>query len=283
MWALDSMRDLKARFESFRKEVIYGDPLCLKRKYGKGTVIAFLTTAGTAWNEWAGGGMVSWTYPMMMFDLQKYLTSGGDSGNRLVGDELRFELDATRYKGEIERFVQKETDPRGDKGGDPQPGLAAGFRADGRQFPNETITTAAGEKKYIFTYKEGLSPSVRYFRLFPLAAEGVGGTQPEERWYAFNVDTAAESNLRRASKEALTSSGKSTGSAGQVLLFDSQNPNIEVFRERQADLSESPWLYLLFLLILVVEQALAVHLSFHLKGQDAAAPVSSPAPSAAAA
>ena len=34
------------------------------------------------------------------------------------------------------------------------------------------------------------------------------------------------------------------------------------------DASESPWLYLFFLVILVVEQAMAVHLSFHLRGNE---------------
>ena len=42
--------------------------------------------------------------------------------------------------------------------------------------------------------------------------------------------------------------------------------------EKQNDLSESAWFYLLFLVILVVEQALAVHLSFHLKGNEAQLP-----------
>ena len=37
---------------------------------------------------------------------------------------------------------------------------------------------------------------------------------------------------------------------------------------RTSDFSESPWLFLIFLFVLVVEQALAVHLSFHLKGNE---------------
>jgi len=41
---------------------------------------------------------------------------------------------------------------------------------------------------------------------------------------------------------------------------------------RKNDLSESAWFYVVFLLILVAEQALAVHLSFHLKGGEGAAP-----------
>ena len=41
---------------------------------------------------------------------------------------------------------------------------------------------------------------------------------------------------------------------------------------RSSDLSESPWFFLLLLGILVAEQALAVHLSFHLRGNEALAP-----------
>jgi hypothetical protein len=42
---------------------------------------------------------------------------------------------------------------------------------------------------------------------------------------------------------------------------------------RVNDFSESPWLFLIFLFVLVAEQALAVHLSFHMKaGDDQLAP-----------
>ena len=37
---------------------------------------------------------------------------------------------------------------------------------------------------------------------------------------------------------------------------------------RQSDLSENPLLFLIFLAVLVAEQALAVHLSFHLKASE---------------
>jgi hypothetical protein len=36
--------------------------------------------------------------------------------------------------------------------------------------------------------------------------------------------------------------------------------------EKKSDFSETPWIYLLFIAVLVVEQMLAVHLSFHIKG-----------------
>ena len=41
---------------------------------------------------------------------------------------------------------------------------------------------------------------------------------------------------------------------------------------RPRDLSESPWLYLVILLVLIAEQAMAVRLSFHTRPAEAAAP-----------
>jgi len=41
---------------------------------------------------------------------------------------------------------------------------------------------------------------------------------------------------------------------------------------KHEDMSEAPWLYLIILVVLIVEQALAVHLSFHLKGNEAQLP-----------
>jgi hypothetical protein len=55
----------------------------------------------------------------------------------------------------------------------------------------------------------------------------------------------------------------------------------ESLKERQPDASESPWLYLFFIIVLVVEQAMAVHLSFHLKGNEAAPSAAAPQPAAA--
>ena len=51
---------------------------------------------------------------------------------------------------------------------------------------------------------------------------------------------------------------------------------------RQNDLSESPWFFLGFLLLLIAEQALAVRLSYHLPGKEETrtGPVRSPAPAA---
>jgi hypothetical protein len=96
-----------------------------------------------------------------------------------------------------------------------------------------------------------------------------GGEQTETRSYAFNIDAEAESNLKRAGRDRLERSKPKDSRSGTVALRG-VGDDFEVYRERQPDASESPWLYLMFLVILVAEQAMAVHLSFHLKGSEAA-------------
>ena len=80
--------------------------------------------------------------------------------------------------------------------------------------------------------------------------------------YAFNVDTAAEGNLQRATRDDIESAapGAKLHSPGSGLA--------DILKERRSDLSESPWLFLLLLLVLIAEQAMAVRLSYHLSGAE---------------
>ena len=41
---------------------------------------------------------------------------------------------------------------------------------------------------------------------------------------------------------------------------------------KQNDLADSPWFFLVFLLVLICEQALAVHLSYHMRGSEGQLP-----------
>src|SRR5439155_1416719 len=82
------------------------------------------------------------------------------------------------------------------------------------------------------------------------------------------VGAELESDLKRTGREALERSATDRAAlTGTVALHGPDNPPIE--KEKKTDLSESPWFYLLILGVLVIEQALAVHLSFHLKGGEA--------------
>jgi hypothetical protein len=72
-----------------------------------------------------------------------------------------------------------------------------------------------------------------------------------------------ESDLRRTSSDELERFGKLSTPVSGSLLDLIVRPN---------DLSESAWIYVVFLVVLVAEQALARHLSFHLRSNVADVP-----------
>jgi hypothetical protein len=256
-WELtdEKVQALRDRVEKFREIVQYGDPLVVTQEYQKGRVVAFLTTAGKKWNDWAGGSPASVTYPMVMIDLQKYLTGGDTEAAKKVGDPLEIERPAGRYESKMRCFFQdtremetvkvpkeKETDSK-------RPGLKDLGEVQGTGSP-ETIR---------FPFDKTGKPGVYQFDLTQ-RSETSAETKIETLAFAFNVDTAKESDLRRQSRDELNK-------LGPVHNAESGTYN-ETFK-RSGDFSESAWIYLVFLIILVAEQALAVHLSFHLKANEA--------------
>jgi hypothetical protein len=272
-WNKSEYQSLRGTIEAFRKRVQLGDPLVISKVYGKGKVVAFMTTAGKAWNDWAGGSPASPTYPAVMVELQKFLTSGGGDTNRTVGESLLIDVDSARFEPRLRCFYQpetKENDPA--KPADPQaknPGLVDKGEVIGQE--------GGGRVKFTFTgaRKPGL------YR-FDVALRNLKGTPDAEgkvdsRAFVFNVDPA-EGDLKRAAKDDL----QKVAAAGVQLRNPGTNWAAEL-ANKQSDLSETPWFYLVFLLILVVEQALAVHLSFHLRGSEASLPGTTPRPQATAA
>jgi hypothetical protein len=265
LWAHPKMKGLATDIREFRETVLYGDPLVVARRLGKGRVVAILTSAGTAsnWNDWGSGSPVSWSYPVFIMELQRYLTSEGDDLNRLVGEELTLQLDATRYQPKVKRKFQ------------PQPDLdAEGAKPGARPAPEDQgeQTLSLSKNQLTFRFADARRPGVYTFEFFPLT-EGGAAAQTEMRSYAFNVDAASESNLKRAAKERLEGPKANKDASRGTIALRSPGDDYEVYKERQPDASEFPWVYLLFLLVLIVEQALAVHLSFHLKGSEATLPL----------
>jgi hypothetical protein len=274
-WARRENQDLKEDIQTFRRDALYGAPLVLSRKVGKGNVVAFLTTAGTAWSGWSGGpkgGVSSFTFPMIMVDLQKFLTSGS-SGGQLLGEEYRIELDARQYKNQLRRYSQTEETAIKPGAVGLVAGIPAGFEDEGE------MTGQLVNGKWVFTFpavskpgQPGVDrPGVNIFRIPFSKKEGY-----EYRWVTFNVDTENESNLRRAATGDLTRSPTDAPSSyGSIKMYNQDDPfdpsetpgaigvKKKEKKEQEDNLSTGPWLFLLFLLILVAEQALAVHLSFH--------------------
>ena len=100
---------IRARMERMREAVQLGDPLIVVRTFGKGRVVAVMTTAGRKWNNWAAGGPASFTFPVVMLEMQKYLSSIGSGEAALtVGTERTFEVDAARFQPFMNVYYQGE-------------------------------------------------------------------------------------------------------------------------------------------------------------------------------
>lgn len=76
-----------------------GAPLVVQRQFGKGRVVAFLTTAGPLWNNWARGNP---SYVVTMLELQAYLSRPVSEGeSNLVGDDLEISFDAAMFNPQV--------------------------------------------------------------------------------------------------------------------------------------------------------------------------------------
>jgi hypothetical protein len=264
------VQELRSRVERFKQAVQYGDPLLIAQHYKRGRVTAFLSTAGKKWNDWAGGSPASSTYPMLMIDLQKYLTGQDVEANKIVGEPLEVERPNFRYEARARCFVHEARDIGLSKSSSDKEGGAV--KPLTKKDLGEFLGLGSGER-LLFSFDKTTRPGVYQFDLTQRADMG-GEAKTESVAFAFNVDTNRESDLRRVSSDELDKYGK-IHIAGEESLSSLVDPH--------RDLSESPWLYLIFLVILVIEQALAVHLSFHLRSGEALPPPQALRPQATAA
>jgi hypothetical protein len=255
-WQQLAQAELLGGFQRLMESVRFGDPLLVGRKFGKGHVLAYLTTAGSAWTDFPNGPARPY-WVMLMLETQKYLAGAGTDVNRAVGSAVEVVLDANRFTSRMRRFFVPE----------PAEGAAAApdAPAKGDRDLREQVGTVQGNRVR-FLFNEARQPGVYRFEFTPQGEAVGGGAAParlEQQAYAFNVDTAAEGDLRRAARDDLETA------APGARLHTPGSGLAEVLKERRSDLSESPWLYLLILLVLVAEQAMAVRLSYHLSGGEA--------------
>jgi hypothetical protein len=256
-WEQEEVKKLGEDFARTAESVRYGDPLLVEAKYGKGRSVVLLTSIGKKWNNWAEIPL----YPMILNDLQRYLKSTTADAERTVGSSLDVDLDASRYKGALKVFYKPEAKDRG-------PGVKGG-KGDLEEISREELAISGAPKGRLqFHVNLARKPGVYVFELAGKKADGTDET--EQRAFAFNID-ASESNLLRAGRDTLEEASPT------VKIYTLGSDRFTDLADKQSDLSEGPWLFLAFLILLIAEQALAVHLSFHLHGQPAA-----PAPRPAA-
>jgi len=250
------VQDVRLEAINLRQRLLYSSPLVLLKDFGRGRVVAWMTTAGKEWNPWAAGTTGSVIYAPLIYELQNYLTSqSGDSG-QLVGSPLALTVDGKRYdQNKTLKVVRKFYKPA----------------LDNPEVP-EAATERQGEKeinRWTFKFDNSLEPGFYEARL--LYGDASEAAPALASWgQVFNVDTRGEGNLQRVSQEDLDS-----GFMRQVAdKVEWRRPgDVSVLAINRAwDLSEWPYFFLIFIGVLVAEQALAVHLSFHLRTSEAELP-----------
>ncbi len=250
------VRALRDDIKSLHDLVLYGDPFVVAGRFGKGKVVAVMTTAGKEWNDWGGGSDASLIYQPFIWETVNYLSSQGSDSTLTVGTRTQIDVDTGRFKGnenlKLARYFAKT-----------EQGKPAEVVLDSEQFG----TLERGVRTFVFDrtvepgfYQANLLDN-NADRKTPLASYG----------QVFNVDTLREGNLQRISQEDMERAVLHVAPPGTV-FFEGPQGSGEQLINRQTDFSESPILFLLFLAVLVAEQALAVHLSFHLKGREAEMP-----------
>jgi hypothetical protein len=284
-WALPEAADLRPQFQRLRDACKYGDPLYLARQFGQGRVTVVLTVAGTTGHKkgTAPGGKEEWdkwsdwpfspSFAMVVEEMQKYLAGGGTEENRLVGSPVVAAFDPARYGVEIRETVvtfdpflkgtqsRLTTEPpaKADKPADEQ--------GESRQMESD-------DKRLVLRGTRSVKPGAYLYRFGQTI--GPDGKPGEAQYlaYALNMDAAREGDLRRANRDDVVQQAP-----GAALHTPADASWLEDLKQKPGDLSSNRWLYLLILLVLLAEQAMAVRLSYHSHASD----LESFAPSAASA
>lgn len=202
-----------------------GAPLAVEQTYGKGRVLAFLTTAAPTWNNWARNP----SFVVVLQDLLAFLSQRDSNSSALrVGEPLELSLDPGKYKPQV-RFITPHDDAS------PSASTDATLNAEGklRASLNDTYVSGIYESRLLKT-----------------------DNSAEIRRYAYNVNSA-EGDLTITSQSQLADSLKGLNyEYAQASLFQSSANELAGY-----DLSEIV-LYILVLLLLA-EQILAWSASYH--------------------
>src|SRR5262249_35667973 len=108
-WQKSDQAGLREQLVKLLEAVRYGDPFLIARTYGKGRVLAYLTTASDTWTDLPKGPARIY-YVMLMVEMQKYLAASNPDVNLTLGAPLDVELDSGRYEAKMRRFFPPKLD-----------------------------------------------------------------------------------------------------------------------------------------------------------------------------
>jgi hypothetical protein len=257
-WANPKMADLKADAMRVRAAVKFGDPFYLTKLVGRGRVTLITTTAGETWTDWPSEQPGNASFGPIVKELGAYLAGSGGADPHAVGQPVEIAVPTDRYLPTARRAFRThdpaKADPRA-ADADPAPLI------DLKEQP-----LVADGNRLVLKFTEATAPGAYLFTLTDLKPPGGGtGTVGDYRAVAVNLDPR-ESDLRRAAGDDLAYSAP-----GGRVVSPADTDWLAELRNKRSDLSESVWLFILLLAILMAEQWLAVRLSFHASANEAAA------------
>ncbi len=256
-WSLAELADLRQQFQRLRDAVKYGDPLYLAKQYGRGRVTLLTTTAGETWNDWPSGpGRPA--YVPIISEMERYLSGGGVDDEFSVGSSVKMMFEADQYKPVVFR-TRYDFDP-----------FAGGMlrmipvkRTDLKEQGMVTIGTT-----HEFDFKDGTVPGVYLFEFTSLKNESLSGGESREvadyRAIAMNIDAKREGDLRRIGRDDLLQDAPTA-----LLHSAGESGWVDALKNKQTDLTEGGWIFLVLLMLLIAEQTLASRLSYNTAGADA--------------
>jgi hypothetical protein len=271
-WTHPELADAKKLCQALRDACKYGDPLYFAKKFGKGRVTAMMIPVESPWSDWPNGiGRTCWV--AVVAEMQKYITGGGSEENRSAGSKFSMPLEPDRYKPTANvTFLSAEAPKPGTL---PQrlPVIREPKQGDtGNPHPLDMKDGGIS-----LNFSDAKKPGVYVFALsWQKRDSDPIGTPAEKTEYiaeAFNIDAVREGDLRRTNADQFKTTAK-----GADLHSSEDLSWLEGLKQKQTDLSSGRWIYLLILLTLIFEQAMAVRLSYHTRPEN----LEAYAPSAAA-
>jgi hypothetical protein len=269
-WSQPELAEARKQCQALRDSCKYGDPLYFAKRFGGGRVSVMTIPVGSPWSDWP---IFQNCWVPVVAEMQKYLSGGGSEENRSVGSPFTASFEGGRYKPTASWvFLSTETPKTGTTPQkleivrEPKVGAEPGV-----------VPLDAKDGALKLNFLDARRPGAYIFTLTWQKRDGDPASAPSEKPEylvdAFNVDAAREGNLQRTNADEF----KSTAKGAELHSVEDQTW-LETLKQKQTDLSSGRWIYLLILIVLVFEQAMAVRLSYHTQSEN----LEAFAPSAAA-
>ena len=258
----DWNRDDNVRTDGVRTIAVLRNkqPLVFDRQYGQGRIIAFLTSAGPSWNDWARNP----SFVTAQLDLELYLALSGQVANSLlVGQPIKLSVPAADYTEDVEiatpgdgptirkKMVPVETNESTAVSAETGVKPAGAKAESAKSNVGETESAGAAGTRFGTIIRQTGIPGVYRIKLQPQAGAS------ESRWYAFNVPIE-ESDLELAGTDDLH---KAIGPDVSVQIHEPGDR--KWIRGKDAGQEVRNVLLMLLVILLVAEQLFAYKVSYH--------------------